>query len=266
MTLEGNESQLQVNSTVERALILLEMVAIRGEGVSLAELVKEADLPKTTVFRLLETLKSRDYVQFDPNTEKYTIGLKSLEIGVFGLHKLPIVEVASRSMRELSELTGETSFLATYSSGETVYLNKIEGSQSISIRAELGMRRPVHCTAVGKAILSTFSKEEVDRILEEKGMAKYTDHTIVNPEEFHLELGRIRKAGYAVDNEEIEMGLTCYAVPIYNYTGRSVGTISLGGPTKRMVDNKAELTCRLKEAALQTSQRLGLVPGIRSIL
>ncbi len=107
--MEGTEHQ-QVNSTVERALILLELVSEKGEGVALAELVKEVDLPKTTIYRLLETLKSRNYVQFDPSTDKYSIGLKTLEIGVFGLHKMQIVEVASRHLRELSEITGETSF------------------------------------------------------------------------------------------------------------------------------------------------------------
>ncbi|MED4600989.1 IclR family transcriptional regulator [Paenibacillus validus] len=263
--MEGTEHQ-QVNSTVERALILLELVSEKGEGVALAELVKEVDLPKTTIYRLLETLKNRNYVQFDPDTEKYSIGLKTLEIGVLGLHKMQIVEVASRHLRELSEITGETSFLATYNSGETVYLYKIEGSKSISIRAELGMRRPVHCTAVGKAILSTYSREEVDRIIQEKGMTQYTPNTIVDLEQFHEELRNIRIAGYAMDREEIEVGLTCYAVPIYNYTGRSVGTISLGGPASRMIENKNELTRELMEAGLRISQRLGFVPSISSIL
>lgn len=192
--------------------------------------------------------------------------MKTLEIGVLGLHKMQIVEVASRHLRELSEITGETSFLATYNSGETVYLYKIEGSRSISIRAELGMRRPVHCTAVGKAILSTYSREEVDRIIQEKGMTQYTPNTIVDLEQFHEELRNIRIAGYAMDREEIEVGLTCYAVPIYNYTGRSVGTISLGGPASRMIENKNELTRELMEAGLRISQRLGFVPSISSIL
>ncbi|MGG1291945.1 IclR family transcriptional regulator [Bacillus smithii] len=257
-------SDKQVNSTVVKALMILEKIASSQSGISLAGLVKELDLPKSTIHRLIETLKSYKYIDLDPNTEKYFIGLKMVEIGVSGLHNIEVVDVASPYLTDLAEKTGETAFLAGYYEGEIVYLNKKEGTQSIRTTAKLGMRRPVHCTAVGKAILSTFTLEEVEKILLEKGMKKYTKNTIVDIQKFHQELSAIRREGFAIDKEEIEIGLICYAVPIFNYTGRVTGSIGLGGPTLRMLKNQKECVARLKESALQISRRLGFVPNLRS--
>jgi IclR family transcriptional regulator, KDG regulon repressor len=257
-------SDRQVNSTVIKALMILEKIAYAQGGISLADLVKELEMPKSTIHRLIETLKSCDYIHLDSNTEKYFVGLKTVEIGVSGLHNIEVVDVASPYLTDLAEKTGETAFLAGYYNGEIVYLYKKEGTQSIRTTARLGMRRPVHCTAVGKAILSTFTLEEVDKILKEKGMKKYTENTITDIHKFHQELSAIRREGFAIDREEIEIGLTCYAVPIFNYTGNAVGSIGLGGPTLRMRKNQKDCVAQLKESAIQISRRLGYVPNLRS--
>jgi IclR family KDG regulon transcriptional repressor len=256
----------QSNSTADRVLVLLEYIAKKRGGVTLAELVKESDIPKSTAHRLLETLKMLQFIHFEADTERYSIGLKTIEIGVSGLKNLEIVDVASPYLRDLSKKTGETSFLSVFNDGNVVHLYKVEGTQSIRTTAELGMRRPVHCTAVGKAIVSTFSLEDVDKILEEKGMPSYTENTITDRQLFFKELSNIRVQGIAIDREEIEIGLTCYAVPVYNYTGRVIGAISIGGPTSRMVENHEHTSNKLKEAALQVSRWLGFVPDMRTKL
>lgn len=251
------------NSSVDRALQLLEAIAINKGGITLAELAKELQLPKSTAHRLLETLKSRNYIEFEPGSEKYSIGLKAVEVGVSGLTNLGVVDVAVHYLWDLALTTGETSFLGVFNEGEIVYLYKTEGTQSIRTTAQLGSRKPVHCTALGKAILSSYSLEEVDRILETKGMERFTEHTITDRQKFHEELSKTRIQGYAVDDEEIEVGLTCLAVPVFNYTGRVIGAISIAGPTLRMVQNRGAFTEKLMETALQISRRLGYVPSMR---
>lgn len=258
----GNQS----NSAADRVLVLLEYIAKRRGGVTLAELVKEIDIPKTTAHRLLETLKSLQFINFEAKTETYSIGLKTIEIGVAGLRNLEIVDVSVPYLRDLSKKTGETSFLSVYNEGKVVHLYKVEGTQSIRTTAELGMRRPIHCTAVGKAIASTFSLEDVDKILEENGMPPFTVNTITDRKLYLQELSNIRVYGIAIDREEIEIGLTCYAVPVYNYTGRAIGAVSIGGPTPRMKENHDFNSNQLKEAALQVSRWLGFVPDMRSLL
>jgi len=255
-------SDRQINTTVIKALTVLEKVAFANGGISLADLVKELDMPKTTIYRLIETLKHCDYIHLDANTERYYVGWKTVQIGVSGLNNIEVVDIAAPYLTKLAEKTGETAFLAGYYNGEIVYLYKKEGTQSIRTTAQLGMRRPVHCTAVGKAILSTFTWEEVEKILEEKGMKKYTENTITDAHKLRKELLEIKRNGYAIDREEIEIGLTCYAVPIFNFTGNMAGSIGLGGPTTRMRENQNDFTSQLKEAAFQVSRMLGYVPKI----
>lgn len=255
----------QGNSTLDRALTILEYISIKRGGVNLNHLVKDLEIPKSTALRLLESLRVRGYVELEQVSEKYSIGLKALEIGVLGLASLEIVDVASPYLRDISNQTGETAFLAVYNEGEIVYLYKVEGKQSIRTTAELGSRRPVHCTALGKSILSGFSMEKVDLILHEKGMFKFTEKTITDSVEYHEELSRVRENGYAVDDEEVEVGLICFSVPIFSYTGQVVAAISMAGPKARVQENREQIIESLKEAGYQISKRLGYVASMKVI-
>jgi IclR family KDG regulon transcriptional repressor len=253
-----------VNSSIERALMMLEYVADKKVGVTLAELVKEMDIPKSTAHRILETLKTREYLEMDPVTERVSIGMKALEVGFAGLTNMEIIDVARHYLRELAATTGETTFLALLNEGEIVYLYKVEGTQSIRTSAQLGSRRPVHCTGLGKAILSGYAPEEVDRILADKGMAKFTDRTITESRLFHEELSRIRLQGYSADDEEMELGVACFAVPVFNYTGQVVGAISVAGPKDRILEQQVTNIARIREAGSQISRRLGFVASMRN--
>ncbi|MFF2889116.1 IclR family transcriptional regulator [Paenibacillus sp. NPDC057967] len=257
------DGEAQTNSSVERALILLELLANCKSSISLAEIVQKVELPKSTVHRILETLRLRGYVEWEPNTEKYALGLKLIEIGVTGLINIEIVDAAAPYLREISTMTGETAFLAVYNEGEIVYLYKVEGTNSIRTSAQLGSRRPLHSTGLGKAIASTFSMEELDRILEDKGMEGKTINTITDRQLFHEEMSRTRLRGWATDNEEGEIGLSCYAVPIFNYSGRVVGAISCAGPTNQVQSSKEIILSKVVESGEQISRRMGYVPSMR---
>jgi IclR family transcriptional regulator, KDG regulon repressor len=250
-------------SSVDKTLSILELIARHAKGVSLAELVKNIDIPKTTAHRILDVLTARGYVDWRADSERYSLGIKALELGISGLVGLDIVEVAIPYLQDLSAQVGETSFLCVYNNGDVVYLYKAEGTRSIQTTARLGSRRPAYCTALGKAILAHLPIEETDRIFEKK-LVKFTDKTVIERVRLYEEFAQARTNGYAVDDEGIEVQLTCVAVPIYDYTGRVIGAISLSGPTSRVHGEWDTNIAALTEAGRVISKRLGYVKSMRT--
>ncbi len=252
----------KVNSGVDKTLNVLEAVAQNAKGLSLAELVKTTGIAKTTAFRILEILAAREYVTRNAENERYTIGIKAVEVGLSGLAGQDLVDVSMPYLQELSATLGETSFLAVYNEGEVVYLYKAEGTGSIQTTARLGSRRPSYCTALGKAMLANLPIEASDRLFE-KELPRLTDKTVTDRLKLYEEFARIRREGYAIDDEGVERGLYCLAVPIYDYTGNVVAAISVSGPVKRMQEGRVKLVEALKQAGSTISRRLGFVVTMR---
>jgi DNA-binding IclR family transcriptional regulator len=252
----------KVNSNIDKTLSVLEAISQNAKGLSLADIVKTVGLPKTTTFRILETLAAREYVAWNEDNERYYIGIKALEIGISGLTGLDIVDVSIPYLQQLSMSVGETSFLAVYNNGDVVYLYKAEGTGSIQTTARLGSRRPAYCTALGKVILASQPIEETDRVLEKKRI-KFTEKTVIERIRLYEEFAAIRRDGYAIDDEGIEYGLYCLAVPIYNYTGSVIAAISVSGPIKRLSENREVIIDELKNVGAMISKRLGYVKTIK---
>ena len=252
----------KLNSSIDKTLSILEAISQNAKGLSLAEIVKSVGIPKTTAFRILEILAAREYVSWNHDNEKYSIGIKALEIGISGLIGQDIVDVSIPYLQELSATVGETSFLAVYNNGDVVYLYKAEGTSSIQTTARLGSRRPAYCTALGKVILANLSIEETDRVFEKK-LTKFTEKTISDRLKLYEEFAHIRSDGYAVDDEGIEYGLYCLAVPIYNFTGAVIAAISVSGPIKRVHENQDRIIDELKSVGAVISKRLGYVGSMK---
>lgn len=257
-----NRSSTQSNSAVERAFTILEFISLRKEPVSIGEISNELGLAKSTTHRILEGMKNKNFIEQIDENEKYTIGIKAIEVGMSGLTNWNIVDVASPYIRQLAYDLNETAFLAVYDQGEIVYVYKAEGKKAVTTNAQLGTRKPIHCTALGKAITAQFHIEEVDHLLTKKGMTRFTDKTIVDKQAYFKELSLVRQQGYALDDEEIEEGLTCFAVPLFNYTGQANAAISVAGPSARMIDNKEEIIQEIMQIKNQVSTRLGFVPAM----
>jgi IclR family transcriptional regulator, KDG regulon repressor len=261
---QEKEISSQSNSAVERALTILEFIATRQGPVGVGEIAEKLGLAKSTTHRLLEALKNKQFIEQVETLEKYDIGIKAIEIGMSGLGNWNIVDIVSPYLKQLAADLHETTFLAVYDKGEIVYVYKAEGDLAVSTNAQLGTRKPIHCTSLGKAIVSNFHIEEVEKILLEKGMEKYTDRTITDKHSYLEELSKVRQLGYAMDDEEVEVGLTCFAVPIFNYTGNAIAAISIAGPTERMISKKEQIVDALKHLNKYVSTRLGFVPSMRS--
>ncbi len=250
------------NSNIDKTLNILEAIAQNAGGLSLAEIVKTVGLPKTSAFRILEILTAREYLSWNKDNEKYSIGIKALEIGISGLIGQDIVDVSIPYLQNLSATVGETSFLAVYNNGDVVYLYKAEGTASIQTIARLGSRRPAYCTALGKVILANLAIEETDRVFEKK-LAKFTDKTVTDRVKLYEEFAHIRSRGYAIDDEGIEYGLYCLAVPIHNYTGTVIAAISVSGPIKRLHRNRDSVVEQLRSVGETISRRLGYVQAMK---
>ncbi|UOQ93356.1 IclR family transcriptional regulator [Halobacillus shinanisalinarum] len=257
------KASTQSNSAVERALTILELISAKDSPVSLAEVSQELGIAKSTTHRIMEALKIKGFIELVEGTEKYQVGLKAIEVGMSSLTKWNLVDIVTPYLRQLALDLNETAFLAVYDNGDVVYLYKAEANQSVRTTAELGTRKPIHSTGLGKAIVSTFHIEEVDRVLTKKGMPKFTERTITDRQAYLEELSHVRQNGYSMDDEEAEVGLTCIAVPIFNYTGKAIAAISVAGPTDRMVNKKEEVIDSLKSVNGHISNRLGFVPAMR---
>lgn len=246
------------NSALDKTLTILETISNYSAGISLAEITKLTKIAKTTVFRALEILKKREYVSFDPLTERYMLDMKSLELGIKGLMNIDLVEISIPYLKKLSSKTNETCFLGVYNNGYVVYLYKSEGTLAIQTNSKLGSRMPTYCTGIGKALLAYQTQEEIDKVLNTP-LTKITNKTITDRVELYNVLADIRINGYSIDNEEVEEGLTCVAKPVFNYTNTVVGAISVAGPTARMIPKLDTVISDLQNVCNSISRRLGYI-------
>jgi IclR family transcriptional regulator, acetate operon repressor len=254
----------QVQSLV-RALALLNRIAESpDEGATLTELAQQVGLPSSTAHRLLTTLEQERYVRFDHEGRRWSIGVQAFVTGCAFTKTRSLVGLARVHMRHLMEDSGETVNLAVEDEGEAVYLSQVECRQMMRVFARPGSRVPLHCSAVGKAILSATSDKRLSKILHQRGMPRLTVKTITSPSALRADLERVRAAGYAVDDEEHAVGLRCIAAPIFDETGDCIGAASASGPTARIAEERvAQLGALVLKTARAISAEMGANPVIK---
>jgi DNA-binding IclR family transcriptional regulator len=244
--------------SVDRALMILELLQENGGGLGITELANRMDLAKSTVHRLLTSLKNKGYVRQDTLTEKYQLGLKLIELGSAVTQSLEIRKTAAPIMNKLVEETGETAHLVVLEDGEVVYIEKIESPCTIRMYSLIGKRAPVHCTAVGKALIAHLPEEQVHEIIQRKGLKRFTENTIVSREVLMAQLRQIRANGYSRDDEEHEAGIQCIAAPVFDHSGKAAAAVSISGPKMRMTEEKiASCIDNVMSCAREISKRLG---------
>ena len=228
----------QVRSLL-RALALLNRISEAADGgASLTELAQQVGLPSSTAHRLLTTLEQERYVRFDPDGRLWSMRVQAFVAGCAFTKTRSLAGVARPHMRHLMEECGETVNLAVEDQGQAVYLAQVECRQMMRAFARPGSRVPLHCSAVGKALLSARSDKTLARLLHQHGMPRLTVKTITTPTALRADLGRARESGYAIDDEEHAVGLRCIAAPIFDETGDAIGAVSASGPMARMVDER----------------------------
>jgi IclR family acetate operon transcriptional repressor len=248
-------------STLDNGLRVLEILAAdgSGEGLTLTDLAKRMSMHRTTVFRLLATLRPRGYISRDPRNDRYRLGIKLLALASALQSQLDLRQISRPLLVALRDQSGELVHLTILDGDDVVTIDRIEGTQSLSLQTEMGARRPMYCTASGKAILGSLSIDEVKRILA-LGMSPVTPTTITNVETMLAQLSEVQKRGYAWDDEERILGVRCVAAPVFAHDRRVLGAVSIAAPAIRMPWERVwKLGEEVRAAADAISRQFGYV-------
>ena len=244
---------------VDRALAILKLFIHEDGEMSASEIGQHLDLHRSTTFRFLATLTSSGFIEQNPENGKYYLGVASLELGSAFLRHSNLRDAAMEFLEALRDDSGETVHLAIMEDHEVIYLEKLGGLHPIGLMSSrVGSRSPAYCTGLGKAWLANIPEDQAAEIFQSTERRKFTENTIVERHAFFEELSRIRSDGYAIDDQEHEMGVMCIAAPVFDHKG-IVAAISAAGPSDRMLKKMEEdqLALMVKEAARLLSTRMG---------
>ena len=236
---------MQLLSSVKKALELLDHFTVERPELSLAEISREVDAHKSSVFRVLTTLEAAGFLEKDPQSGKYRLGLKILDLAgrVWGRHD--IRQISSPYMEELARETGEVTHLAVLDGSDIVYLEKRGQGQILTVATRVGGRNPAYASSMGKVLLADLSESELRTVLGRGKLKKLTPNTITEIPRLMEELAHIREQGFALDNEETFPGIRCVGAPIRDAGGGVVAAVSVTVPVQRMNDERVRELWRL---------------------
>jgi len=254
------ESPTNTVQALERGLMLLLDLSKVGNA-TLNELALRVGIPPSTAHRLLVTLQTQGFVDYNVQTQEWAVGLESFRVGSTYLNRTNLVECSRQSLHGLMADSGETANLGIVDQGDVVFLSQVETHNPIRAFFRPGARGHMHASGIGKALLANMPRVEIERILHKKGLPKFTDKTITSPKDLFISLAEIKERGWSLDDEERYLGMRCIAAPIYNSYGETVAGISVSGPTVRFPDRSlAEIGARVKKAAENVTQLIGGAP------
>jgi IclR family KDG regulon transcriptional repressor len=234
--------------TIDRLVKVLDCFTPDRSTWSLAELSTQLHLPKSTLHRFLVGLESHGILRRDADDKKWRLGYRLFIWGSLAAESTGLRQIARPIMHELVGATGETALLTIYHNQEVICTDKVETSHHVRLNLEVGARRACHAGASSKVLMAHLPKEEVESIIQEKGLPKLCTNTITNAKKLKTELARIRECGYALSVEETDLGAWGVAAPIHDWKGEVVGAIGVAGPTLRHDEHKVqqhiELCCQ----------------------
>lgn len=219
---------------LEKGFELLELLAKHPNGMTMQETVNRLNTPKTTIFRLLNSLTNMGYLSKNNETQQFSLSKKFLKLGLAALGESNIVEQSLPPMRALRDKIKESIMLGGFMENRIVLLEQVLGSHDFTFMLRPGTSFNLHASAPGKVFLAYLSDEEREQALATIQYTVFNKHTIANEAQLRKELERVRKTGYAVDLEEEMAGVQCIAVPIFNQFNHIVATIWTSGPSGRL--------------------------------
>lgn len=255
--MKARQSSSAPVGVLTKVLAIFELLDRSPNGLSLREIAEQSNINRTTAYRFLAHLEKVGYLVRDDGGA-YLVGPRLVRLGSGSAYQSTIRSVSRSTLKHLWQESGETVNLGVRDGLEVIYLDVIESPHNFRLVSEVGMRRSLHCTGLGKAILAGQPDQLRDELLASMNFEKYTPHTITRSSALSAELRRIQARGYALDNEEAVLGACCVAAPIFDSSGYAVGGISISGPVTRMNHSRAEkISVALKAAAAEISALLG---------
>lgn len=245
-------------NALDRGLEILEFLMKSGREVSSSEFAEHLGVDRSTAYRLVSTLAERGFVEQDSETKKYVLGPKLLQLSGALLKRLEVRQRAKPFLRELSLRTGESSHLTGVTSSGVVYIDTEASQARIAVRTDIGMEAPIHCTATGKSVAAYLPEDELDELIRLRGLHAYTPRTITSVGMLKAHLAMVAERGYAVDDEEFDLGIRCVAAPIRSFRNEVVGSIGISGSIVTMTLEKiGEVSPIVVETAERISRNLG---------
>jgi IclR family KDG regulon transcriptional repressor len=247
-------------SSIGRVFAILGALGDAGQ-IGISELSQRLGLSKTTVHRVLQTLRALGYVAQEVETDRYRLTIRLFELGAKALESVDLVREADVEMRRIAQATREAVHLGAFAEDAIVYIHKIDSDYGLRMQSRIGRRNPLYSTAIGKVLLAWMTPADARQVLSHVVFRKSTPRTLANADAVLGILPRVREQGYGEDNEEQEEGLQCIAVPVFDRFGQVVAGLSISFPTMRCgADTKPHYIALLREAGGAISARLGYQP------
>lgn len=237
--------------SLARGLKILAFLGQSQDGSTITELAEYLGVDKGSASRLVSTLANYGYVEKDGATRRYHVGSQVVSLSRSVLARLPLREAAKPYLRQAMERSGECAHLAVPAQGKVLYIDQVESPVTLRVNAQVGTMNPLHCTALGKVLLA-YGDLDIPADL-----AAFTPNTITDPETLLRHLEEIRRLGFAVDDEEFDLGVRCIAVPVFDFRGKAVGAIGISGPGTRVtLERMPALTAIMLDVGKALSERM----------
>jgi IclR family KDG regulon transcriptional repressor len=244
-------------AAVLKVFAILQALAERSE-IGISELSIRLAMPKATVYRFLNTMKTLGFVRQEPDSERYGLTMKVFELGTKALQYPELVSLANPQMQMLADRTGETVHLGMLIDSEIIYVHKVDSRHMLGMYSRVGRRAPIHCTAIGKVLLAWENAERREHVLAGVKFERFRDKTITDHDAFIHELDRTKAQGFGQDREEFDDHIRCLGVPIFDRFNQAVAGLSVSFPTFRYDEaREPEIVAMLRDASRAISEPLG---------
>lgn len=243
--------------SIDRALDIIEVLSAESSGLGVTEIASRIHLPKSTTSRIISTLAARGYLSRNA-VGNYQIGLKLISAVSCYINSLELQTEARPYVAKITGELGLTCHLGMLDGSEVVYIEKMDVFSNVRLYSQIGIHVPSYSCSLGKCLLSNYSAADVRRLMTGVRFERFTDRTIGSVEELIADLDRVRKRGWAIDDEESEIGHRCLGTPIYDYRGDIIAAISASGPTGIFTKDRIEpVAAYMKAQAMEISRSMG---------
>jgi DNA-binding IclR family transcriptional regulator len=254
---EGRAAKADRTDMVGKALGLLVLLGDEPRGASAAELSRKAELPFSTTYRLLGSLTRDGFVDYEPEGRRYHLGLRIFQLGQRVSNHHGFAGAALPVLRRVTEQTGEATILSVRDGHHHLTVNKVDGPKTFRVTSDPGHLGALHTTSVGKALVAFAEDSEREKLVEELELEPLTEFSITDRDAFRAEIEQVRNRGYAVMDQENELGMRAVAVPVFNSQGHAFASLATAVPVFRLsVEELVAHVPLLQEAAAELSARL----------
>lgn len=253
----NDKTEQNTIKSLDRAMEVFEYLS-EAQSKTLSALAADMDQSPATVYRILITLEGRGLVEFDAEEQVWHIGPQAFVIGARFLRRTSLLDRARPILRKLMHATGETANLGREQGGRVLFLSQVETHETIRAFFPPGTLSPMHSSGIGKALLAQMDEDQLDRTLADQELESFTANTITDTVALKADLKLSRAQGFALDNEEKNVGMRCIAAPVFDLNSEAIAGLSVSGPTSRVGPDQITAFSRpVIEAAEQLTRAIG---------